>query len=157
MATPNTTFSSGAVYTAEQANSFPFGLCGLQTLTTPFGTSATHTTFQDTGATLTITEISGRRYKITMLSNPYPNGGLQGVKFNLLREATGLRENHYSSTVMDTGVALPVVIQFVYTSVASGSATYKMQMAALTANTQVTDFADPSFPRQFMIEDLGKP
>lgn len=157
MATPNTSFSSGAVLTAEQANSFPFGLCGLQTLTTPFGTSATHTTFQDTGATLTITEISGRRYKITMLSNPYPNGGLQGVKFKLLRGATGLRENHYSSTVMDAGVALGVVIQFVYTSVASGSATYKMQMAALTANTQVTDYGDATFLRQFMIEDLGKP
>jgi hypothetical protein len=156
MPTPNTTFSSGAVLTAEQVNSLPFGLCGLQTLTTAFGTAAAHTTYQDTGATLTITEISGRRYKITMLANPYPNGGLQGVRFKLLRAGVGLRENHYSSTVMDTGVALAVVIQFVYTSVSSGSATYKMQMAALSANTQVSDFGDASFPRQFMIEDLGK-
>jgi hypothetical protein len=157
MATPNTTFSSGAVLTSEQVNSFPFGLCGLQTLTTAFGTAATHTTFQDTGATLTITEISGRRYKITMLSNPYPNGGLQGVRFKLLRAGVELRQFHYSSVVMDTGVALPVVMQFVYTSVGSGSATYKMQLSALSANTQVSDFGDATFPRQFIIEDLGKP
>ena len=92
MATPNTTFVAGTVLTAAQQNNFPFGLMGLQTVTSTFATSATHTTFQDDGLTLTITEISGRKYKITALENPYPSGGLQGVRFALVRTTTTLRE-----------------------------------------------------------------
>ena len=155
MATPNTTFVAGTVLTAAQQNNFPFGLMGLQTVTSTFATSATHTTFQDDGLTLTITEISGRKYKITALENPYPSGGLQGVRFALVRTTTTLREFTYSANVMDAGVAYPAVMEYVYTSVASGSATYKMRMAAATSNTAVSTFGDASFPRQFMIEDIG--
>ena len=155
MASPNTTFTSGAILTAAQMNNLPFGLCGLQTLTTQFATSATHTIFQDTGATLTITEVSGRRYKISMLSNPYPSGGLQSIRFALKRGASTLREWTYSTAVLDAGVSLPVVMEYVYTSVGSGSATYKMQMAAQASNTTVNDYGDGTFPRQFIIEDLG--
>ena len=155
MATPNTTFVANTVLTAAQQNNFPFGLMGLQTSTSQFATSATHTTFQDDGLTLTITEISGRKYKITALENPYPNAGLQGVKFALVRTTTTLREWTYAPAVMDTTVAYPAVMEYVYTSVGSGSVTYKMRISAATANTQVITYADASFPRQFIIEDLG--
>ncbi len=155
MASPNTTFTSGQILTAAQVNNLPFGLCDLQTITTQFATSAVHTTFQDTGATLTITEVSGRRYKITMLSNPYPSGGLQGIRFAIKRGATTLREWTYSPNVLDAGISFPIVMEYVYTSVGSGSATYKMQMAANTANTAVNDYGDATFVRQFFIEDLG--
>ena len=151
----NTTFVSGNVLTAAQMNNLPFGLMGLQTSTSSFGTSAVHTTFQDDGLTLTITEISGRRYKITALENPYPNGGLQGVAFALLRGATTLRQWSYASAIMDAGNAYPAVMEYVYISTSSGSATYKMQLAAGSANTQVTTYGDGTFPRQFIIEDLG--
>ena len=155
MASPNTTFTSGAILTAAQMNNLPFGLCGLQTLNSRYASSAPNTTFQDTGATLTVTEVSGRRYKITMLSNPYPSAGLQGIRFALIRGASTLREWTYSSAVLDTGVALGVAMTYVYTSVGSGNATYKMQIAAATSNTTVDDFGDATFPRQFIIEDLG--
>ena len=151
----NTTFVSGEILTAAQMNNLPFGIMGLQTSTSAFGTSAVHTTFQDDGLTLTITEISGRRYKITALENPYPNGGLQGVSYALLRSATILRQWSYSSVVMDTGNAFPAVMEYVYIATTSGSATYKMQLAAGSANTQVTSYGDGTFPRQFIIEDLG--
>jgi hypothetical protein len=155
MTSPNTTFTSGAILTAAQMNNLPFGVCGLQTLTTVFTTSATHTTFQDDGLTLTITEISGRRYRITALENPYPSGGLQGIQFSLIRGASTLRNWTYSAALMDAGVAYPAVLQYVYTSVGSGVATYKMQLAAATANTAVTTYGDGTFPRQFIIEDIG--
>jgi len=151
----NTTFTSGQILTAAQMNALPWGIAGVQTLTTAFATSATHTAYQDTGQTLTITEVSGRIYRITAKVNPYPNGGLQGVSFKILRGATALTQADFSSLVMDTGVSFPTIISYTYTSVGSGSATYKMQIAAMTLNTQVTDFGAAAYPRQFTIEDIG--
>jgi hypothetical protein len=154
--TVNTTFSSGAVLTAAQMNNLPWGYVGLQTLTTAFATTATHTTFQDNGMTLTITEVSGRQYKITARVNPYPSGGLQGIKMQIVRGSTALARSDFSPNVLDTGISFPTVITYVYTSAASGSATYKMQIGALTANTEVQDFGNTTYPRQFFIEDIGK-
>jgi hypothetical protein len=133
----------------------PRGIVGLQTLTTSFTTSSTHTAFQNTGMTLTINEVSGRRYKITALANPYPNGGQQGVNLRIMRDATSLKQVNYAGTVMETTVAYPAVITFIYTSVSSGAATYTMQIAGSGVNTQVADYADGTFPRQFIIEDIG--
>ncbi len=152
----NDTFVSGDVLTAAEMNALPFGVAGLQTLTTAFTTSAPNTTLQDNGMTLTITEVLGRRYKITALCNLYPPGGLQSVQAVLVRGSTSLKAANYSANVMDTGNALAVAFTFVYTSVGSGSATYKMQIKALTNNTAVADFADATFPRQFLIEDIGQ-
>lgn len=154
MTSPNTAFST-QVLTSAQMNNLPFGVCGLQTLTSVFTTSATHTTLQPNGMTLTITEVVGRRYKITVLSNPYPSGGLQGVSFEIVRGATGIKRGIFSSVVMDAGTALPIVLTFVYTSVGSGSATYSVNFAAVTSNTAVSDYGDATFPRQFIIEDIG--
>jgi hypothetical protein len=155
MASPNTTFTSGQILTAAQVNNLPFGLCGLQTITSQFATSATHTTFQDTGATLTITEVSGRRYKICSKMNVYPPGGLQGVNVQILRGASAINRGDFPPAAMDTGVSFPTIIEYDYTSVASGSATFKVQIAAASANTQVADFGSSTYPRQFWIEDLG--
>ena len=155
MATPNTTFTAGSVLTAAQQNSFPFGCMGVQNLTTAFNTSAPHTTYQDTGQTLTITEISGRRYKITTRVNPYTGGGLQGVSFQLLRGASSIAEWSLESVVLSATGASPFFLSFIYTSSASGSATFKMQIKAQTANTQVSDFGSATLIRQFDIQDIG--
>lgn len=151
----NVPFTVGQVLTASQQNSLPFGVAGVQTLTTAFATTATHTTFQDNGMTLTITEVSGRRYLITARVNPYPSGGLQGIKMQIVRGSTALARSDFSPNVLDTGVSFPTVITYVYTSAASGSATYKMQIGALTANTEVQDFGSATYPRQFFIQDIG--
>lgn len=156
MASPNTSFSSGATLTAANMNNLPFGVCGLQTLTSIFTTSATHTTFQDTGMTLTITEVSGRQYKITATSNIYTPGGVQSLNMRLVRATAVLKQNNFPDSVMNSGNSLGIVtMTYVYTSVASGSATYKMQMCAGASNTSVSDYGDATFPRQFMIEDIG--
>jgi hypothetical protein len=152
----NTTFSVGQVLTAAQMNNLPWGYVGLQTLTTAYVTTATHTTFQDNGMTLTFTEVSGRVYRITARVNPYPSGGLQGIKMQIVRGSTALAQSDFSPNVLDTGVSFPTVITYVYTSTASGSATFKMQIGALTANTAVQDFGSTTYPRQFFIEDIGK-
>ena len=151
----NTTFTSGNVLTAAQMNDLPWGYVGLQTLTTSFATSATHTTFQDSGMTLTFTEVNGRKYKITARVNPYPSGGLQGIKMRIVRGSTAIAQSDFSSAVLDTGVSFPTSIVYVYTSTASGSATFKIQIGALTNNTTVEDFGSATYPRQFFIEDIG--
>jgi len=157
MATPNTTFSSGAVLTAEQVNSLPFGVVARQSITSPFGTSAPHTTLQANGATLTINEVSGRLYRINYSGYPYPNGGLQSISYAFYRGAVQMKDSNVFSGMMSTGFASNLTWNFLYLSTASGSVTWTMRMAAFTANTQVSDFANALSIRQFWIEDLGKP
>jgi hypothetical protein len=155
MASPNSVFVANSVLSAAQQNNLPFGICGVQTLTSQFTTSATHTTFQDTGMTLTITEVSGRIYQITAYCYPYPNGGDQTMLFQMLRNATVVKKADFPSNMLNTGVAVPVVISFTYTSVASGSSTFKMQLAAQTSNSAVADYGAATYPRQFVIQDIG--
>lgn len=154
--TPNTAFSDGNPFTANQANRFPRGVMGLYESTSAFGTTGTHTTFQDTGATITFTEQSGRIYRIQYFTAPYPNGGLQGIKYQLVRASSALKIFEFPSGMLSTAVACAVNMGFVYTSTSSGSVTFKMQIAALTSNTSVQDYAAASLPRQFVIEDLGE-
>jgi hypothetical protein len=63
MPNPNTTFSSGAVYTADQANRFPRGVMAVATSTTNYTLTTTMT--QTTGMTVTFTAVANRNYKIT--------------------------------------------------------------------------------------------
>jgi hypothetical protein len=133
-----------------------WGAVGLQTLTSIFTTSATHTTFQDTGMTLSVAEVSGRRYKITAIGNIYTPGGVQSLESRLLRDAAVLKQANWHESVMNSGNSLGVTfLTYIYTSVGSGSATYKIQMRAGVSNTSVSDYGDATFPRQFFVEDIG--
>ena len=60
---PNVTFVSGAVYTAAQANQYPFGIVAKAASTTNYTLTTTMT--QTTGMTVTWTAIANRNYKIT--------------------------------------------------------------------------------------------
>ena len=157
MATPNTTFSAGAVLTAEQVNSLPFGVMARQSITAAFNTSAPHTTLQANGATLTITEVSGRLYRINYSGYPYPSGGQQSVSYSFTRAGVGVKDSNIFSGVMSPAFATNVTNSFLYLSTASGSVTWTMRMCASTANTTVSDFGNALSIRQFWIEDLGKP
>ena len=60
---PNTDFSSGAVFTADQANRFPRGVMALATSTTSYTLTATETIA--TGMSVTFTPVLNRYYRIT--------------------------------------------------------------------------------------------
>jgi hypothetical protein len=60
---PNTDFSSGAVYTADQANRFPRGVMALATSTTSY--TLTTSEVIATGMTVTFTAVANRYYRIT--------------------------------------------------------------------------------------------
>jgi hypothetical protein len=62
---PNTQFSSGAVYTADQANRFPRGIMGYATSDTTQNLTTTSTISTD--MTVTFDAEVGRLYKVTYL------------------------------------------------------------------------------------------
>jgi len=157
MATPNSTFSSGAVLTAEQVNSLPFGVVARQAITTAFTTSAPHTTLQANGATLTINEVTGRLYRINYSGYPYPIGGQQSILMSLFRAGVEVKTFNIFSGSMSTIYAPNHGTSFLYLASASASITWTVRMAAFTANTSVQDFGNATSIRQFWIEDLGKP
>ena len=65
MPNPNTQFSSGAVYTADQANRFPRGIMGYATSSS--GQDLSTTTTISTGMSVTFDAEVDRLYKVTYL------------------------------------------------------------------------------------------
>ena len=61
---PNTTFVSGAIYTASQANAYGFSTVAM-TKTTTMSQSGVTTAVDLTGATVTWTALANRNYKVT--------------------------------------------------------------------------------------------
>ena len=70
---PNTQFSSGAVYTADQANRFPRGIMALATSTT--SDSSVTAEEVELGA-ISFTAVASRYYKITYFE---PDIGISGA------------------------------------------------------------------------------
>ena len=157
MATPNTTFSSGAVLTAEQVNSLPFGVVARQSINTAFTTVAPHTTLQANGATLTINEVNGRLYRVNYSGYPYPIGGQQSITMSLFRAGVEVKQFNIFTGSMSTIFAPVHGTSFLYLATASASITWTVRIAAFSANTSVQDFGNATLLRQFWIEDLGKP
>jgi len=79
MPNPNTTFSSGAVYTADQANRFPRGVMAYNPSTTS-DTSITGEEVQIIGSSFTA--VANRLYKITYFE-PNMFGGTGYYTFNI--------------------------------------------------------------------------
>ena len=94
---PNTTFVAGAIYTADQANRLPFGVCDLATSTTSYTltTSLTITT----GMTASFTAITGRLYKVTYYE---PQAGVASVagQFTTLQ----IRETNAAGTQLQLAI-----------------------------------------------------
>jgi hypothetical protein len=154
--TPNTNFTSGQILTAAQQNRFPRGIMAYQTLEFDSTTSATHTTYQDNGTGLTITTVAGRLYRIVYTGHPYPSGGLQSMKYQVvLGASTVLDDWVVPDAALNPGVSALMTSPTIYEATTSGSQTFKIQFGAVTANTAVRDFGSSTTKRQFFIEDIG--
>ena len=88
---PNTQFSSGAVYTADQANRFPRGVMALNQSTTS-DTTITAEEVQITGSSFTA--VANRYYKITYFE-PNPIGGAGYFTFRI-------RQTNLAGTALNT-------------------------------------------------------
>jgi hypothetical protein len=94
---PNTDFSSGAVYTADQANRFPRGVMARAVSTTNY-TLTTSSTVLVTGMTVTFTAVANRFYKITYYE---PQGQTPNVLGNT---QTFLKQTNVTGTVLGNNV-----------------------------------------------------
>ena len=93
---PNTDFSSGAVFTADQANRFPRGVMALASSTTSY--TLTTSEVIATGMTVTFTAVANRYYKLT-----YFEPQAQTATFTANTQLT-LRQNNASGTVLQNTI-----------------------------------------------------
>ena len=145
-----TTWNKGPSWNA------PWGVLGFQTTTTAFSTSATHTTYQDSGLTLSIPYVTNRYLRVTWQGNPYTPGGVQGIGFKFLRGATIIQEGAIPGEAMAAGVSSAFITEIIVATTSTTTETFKLQIKAWTNNTAVADFASsPATSRQFIVEDIG--
>ena len=131
-----------------------YRVLGFHSLSTNFVTSATHTTFQDEGLTSSVTYQGNRYLRVSWNGGVFAGGGAQRVTIKLLRGSTTL-----FTWVSPTNVNALVTEAYGFACVFAGPATgatetFKLQIAALTANTSVQSSGSGS-PRTLLIEDLG--
>lgn len=119
---PNTQFSSGAIYTADQANRFPRGIMALATSTT----SDTSVTGEEVelGA-ISFTAVASRYYKITYYE---PDIGISGAGANTLQ----MRIRNGTTTA---GTLLQQAFQWIPSSSVDTSGTC-LWFGTFTAGTQ---------------------
>ena len=148
--TPNTTFVSGAIYTAAQANAFPFG--AMTALVTNTTTNAAVTTEATQITSASFTPIANRYYKITYFEPQINGTTASGAQLKVKNGATilntgfcynattGFGANGASVIAVVTLAATPTVI----------TATLSVNGGTSTATRSATQFAF------LLIEDIGQ-
>ena len=135
MATPNTTFTSGAILTAAQMNNLPFGVVSRKYDTAAIATvnSTVETSFFSSPA---FTPVAGRLYRCTY-SIGYVvktnNGG--NVNIRLRKDSTAgtiLNDSFYSS--LGVGVYVPFSTSIFLTSTQMGTTSF-VPTITVQANT----------------------
>ena len=127
---------------------------GFHSLTTAYATTATHTTFQDEGLTITASYRANRILRLSWNSSLFTPAGSQRVKIRLLRGSTTIFD-WVSPTAINTIVneSYGFSVPFLGPATAA-SETFKVQIAAFAA-TAVQSYATASAPRTLLLEDLG--
>lgn len=149
-------FGDGATAWASLSAPYSAGAIGLNTQTTNFTTSATHTTMQDEGLTVTASETSGRTWKWTLTMSLYVPGGANGILVDLLRDGVLMHEWSLPTEALSTTIGHGVTFTHIETvATTHASSVFKVQIAAFSTNTQVGSAASATKPRQLLIEDLG--
>ena len=146
----NTTFTSGAVYTAAQANNFPFGVAGKAQKTT--ATSVTTTETDISGMSVTWTADSTRLYRISVagIARTTSAGNIY-ITVSITDSANAAKQLvRNGATTTDMRFELT---GFVYESGLSGSVTRKLRVAMSSGTGEIE--AGSTFPLQMIVEDIG--
>jgi hypothetical protein len=145
----NTTFVTGAVYTAAQANNFPFGVVDYKSGTT--AQTGINTATDITGLSITWTAIAGRVYMAQFNLNPYGSAGDSSNQLIVL-DGTAVWQNRRNFTTLNVIDSSPG--QYFFTTT-SASHTIKIQMSKAGTNN-VNNYADTAtFECNFALFDLG--
>ena len=149
---PNDTFTSGQILTAQECNNFPFGVVGLATNTT--ASQAGITTVTDlTGMSVTFTAIANRNYKVSYHVYAIPTVTNACYSVNLQQGATIKQiaiTNGGVSAVGATTVGLYVG------TFSAGSVTLKLTGQLTSGSTgSITFNAVSVLPWILVVEDIG--
>ena len=152
MASPNTTFTSGAVLTAAQMNNLPFGLMGTPKRITAAQNTIT-TVVDITNATLAFTGIANRWYKATYSANGTVTTGGSTFRFLLTDSSNttvvgGIFDHQFIGTYSDT-------VNVIFYFQATGSVTRKVRALLQAGGGSMSLYGDATIPATFIIEDIG--
>jgi hypothetical protein len=151
MASPNTTFSVGAVLTAAQQNNFPFGRVAAPiSITTNQGSITGQVDI--TGATITFTAIAGRLYKACW--GGLFNSTVSTDTFNFLLTDGSNNIQQQAITCPATTADVSFIGFHVFTP-GAGSITRKLRVQRQSGSGTGTIVAGATFPTIFWIEDIG--
>ena len=149
---PNTNFTTGAVYTADQANRYPRGI--MQRVT-----SASTTTSSSTEAvTLTLpafTAVANRMYKVTYFE-PYIENLNANMELNVRVRMTNL-----AGTIIARGVASLTLVnnktqlQAIYTGTFTAGSTVLVATVQNSAVANAYFYGSSEYLRALWVEDLG--
>ena len=131
-----------------------YKVLGLHQLTYTQTTAATHTTFQDEGLSKSVDYGPSRILRVSIQVHAQANGGANSLYFKIMRGSTDL----IRLLIPDPPTTLEYSTYWSYVfngPVAAGTEIFKVQFAAVSANTQVATIASAVLPRVLLIEDLG--
>jgi len=153
---PNTTFTAGAIFTANQANAYPFGVCALASSSANY--TLTTSAAIATGMTATFTAITNRLYRITY-NEPQANTTtvLNGTTTTQIRQ-TNAAGTLLSTAVLQTNVAVTVngtmTAVYVGTFTAGSITVVGCALTSSTTGAPVLTRAATA-QAQIIVEDIG--
>jgi len=151
MASPNTTFVSGAILTATQQNNLPFGRVAAPINITTNQTGIT-AQVDITGATITFTAIAGRLYKACWMGLFSSTVSTDTFNFLLTDAANNIQQQSITCPATTSDVSF--IGEHVFTP-GAGSITRKIRCQRQSGTGTATLTAGGTFPFQFWIEDIG--
>ena len=150
---PNTQFSSGAVYTADQANRFPRGVVAYKPVT---ASDLTITAEEIQADTASFTAVANRYYRITYYEPQITLPATSGAFIIGRIKLTNLAGTQYSQMIIQNQAALGTnytMTAMAVTTFSAGSVVIvsSLQMSAGTA-TATRSATAPAF---LLVEDIG--
>jgi hypothetical protein len=149
---PNDTFTSGQILTAQECNNFPFGVVGY-TESTTLSQGGVTSIVDLTGMSVTFTAIANRYYKISASMYAYPSVTNACASLSIRQGSTTLQ-----TIITNLGVAGVGATMTGYTleTFTAGSTTLKLSGALTSGSTGTILFnAAATLPVSILIEDLG--
>jgi len=153
---PNTTFTAGQIFTATQANAYPFGVCASASSTTSY--TLTTSAVVATGMIATFTAITGRLYRITY-NEPQANTTtvLNGYTQTQIRQ-TSAAGTLLSTNILQTNVALTLngTMTAIYVGTFTAGSVTVVGCALTTSVTGAPVLTRVgTAPAQIIVEDIG--
>ena len=149
---PNDTFTSGQILTAQECNNFPFGVVGVTISTTLLQAGVT-SEVDLTGMSVTFTAIANRYYKVSAYMYAFPTVTNASATVNIKQGATTIQSILTNAGVLGVG---STVNGYVIKTFTAGSTTLKLSGATTAGSTGSMTFnGGATVPVSILVEDIG--